>query len=455
MTNIKAGDRLAGYFSYAGNEEQAMSRKLGPINLAEGILPRHVLAYLFAALVSIGLFIYLTALTPYILRVNVGLDEARFGRVSGDLQFWQELLVIFSIGWWGALSDRYGRRPIYILGFLVLVVAYATYAFATSVPELIAVRLVFALGVAGTTALLSAMLADYPAEDSRGKLSGIAFFLNGIGSVIFITQLTKLPSIFEQQGADELWAGRYAYFIVAGIAFLAAIAMLGLKPGRPAHTDERKPVSRLMLEGLGAARNPRIAVSYFSSVAARADMAVVTIFLILWATDAAMDAGLSPAEATRKAGMLMGYSQMAAVVWAPIFGYIADRVDRLSLLITAFLLAVIGYGATAMQTDILAPAAIPAILMLGIGMSSTILAATVLLGQEAPKELRGSAFGMQAFFGAIGILALSAIGGRMYDAVGPNAPFYAITIVNTAVFLAAAGLRLAEIRRSGPAASET
>ena len=181
-----------------------MAERFGPINLAEGIKPRHVTAYLFAALVSIGLFIYLTALTPYILRVNVGLDEARFGQVSGDLQFWQELLVIFAIGWWGAMSDRFGRRIIYILGFLILTVAYATYAFATSVPELIAVRLIFALGVAATTALLSAMLADYPAEDSRGKLSGLAFFLNGIGSVIFITQLTKLPAVFEARGAHEL-----------------------------------------------------------------------------------------------------------------------------------------------------------------------------------------------------------------------------------------------------------
>ena len=37
------------------------------------------------------------------------------------------------------------------------------------------------------------------------------------------------------QGVDELWSGRYAYLTVAGIAFLAAIVMTGLKPGRPFH----------------------------------------------------------------------------------------------------------------------------------------------------------------------------------------------------------------------------
>jgi len=425
-----------------------MAEKFGPINLAEGVKPRHVTAYLFAALVSIGLFIYLTALTPYILRVNVGLDDARFGQVSGDLQFWQELLVIFTIGWWGAVSDRFGRRLIYIIGFLILTVAYATYAFSTSVPELIAVRLIFALGVASTTALLSAMLADYPAEDSRGKLSGLAFFLNGIGSVIFITQLTRLPAMFAERGANEVVAGQYAYLTVAGIAFVAAFAMLGLKPGKPTRTEKRIPVMRLMIEGLAAAKAPRIAVSYFSSIAARADMAIVTIFLILWVTQAAVQAGLSPADASKKAGMLMGFSQMAAVVWAPFFGWLADKIDRLTLMIIAFAIASVGYGGTAMQPDILATSAIPFILILGVGMSSTILAATVLLGQEAPAEIRGSAFGMQAFFGALGILLLSFVGGRLYDSVSPNAVFYLITAANAAVLLVALGIRLFELRRN-------
>ncbi|MDH3621364.1 MAG: MFS transporter [Gammaproteobacteria bacterium] len=423
-----------------------MAEKFGPVNLAEGVQPRHVAAYLFAAFVSIGLFIYLIAMTPYILRVNVGLDEARFGQVSGDLQFWQELLVIMSIGWWGAMSDRYGRRRIYIIGFLVLTVAYATYAFSTSVPELIATRLVFAFGVAATSALLAAVLADYPAEDSRGKLSGMAFFLNGIGSVIFITQLTKLPAIFEAQGTSGIMAGRFSYLVVAAVAFVAAIVMLGLKPGKPVKVEDRKPVSKLMLEGLAAARNPRIAISYLSSVAARADMAVVTIFLILWVSQAATAAGLSVAEATAKAGMLMGFSQIAAVFWAPLFGFIADKIDRLTLVVIAFTIAAFGYGGVAMQEDILATGAIPYIVLMGVGMSSTILAVTVLLGQEAPPKLRGSAFGMQSFFGACGILALSAIGGRLYDGVSANAVFYMIAGANLFVLLAALLVRVSELR---------
>ncbi len=58
-----------------------------------------------------------------------------------------------------------------------------------------------------------------------------------------------------------------AYLSVSGLAFVAAIVMLGLKPGRPQHllkSAEKIPVHRLMLEGLRAARKSRILVLSFA-----------------------------------------------------------------------------------------------------------------------------------------------------------------------------------------------
>lgn len=409
-------------------------------------------SYLFAALLSIGFFTYLTALTPYVLRVNLGLDESVFGKVSGNLQFWQELVLLSLLGWWGAMSDRYGRRPIYITGFLILTLGYAIYPFAGNVSELIAFRLIFAVGIAATSALLAAVLADYPAEESRGKLTGLAFFLNGIGSVVFFMGLTKLPAIYASGGADELWAGRYAYLSVAALAFLAAIVMLGLKPGRPDHvlkSAAKIPVHRLMFEGLRAARNPRILVAYLSAAASRADMAIITLFLILWIQNAGIAGGATAVEAAAKAGMTVGIAQMSAVLWAPFFGYIADRVDRLTLLIIGFAISTLGYYWVAIQPDILSSAALPALLCMGLGLSSTSLAAAVVLGEEAPEEIRGSAFGMQSLFGALGILVLSYAGGRMFDAIGPYAPFYAIAAANGVVLVVGMVVRFRELRSTG------
>lgn len=420
----------------------------GPIRLAPGVTPRHVLSYLFAAGISIGMFTYLMSLTPYILTVNLGIPEDQHGRLIGNLQFLQEIIVIASIGWWGAMSDRYGRRAIYIIGWLLMAFAYAIYSFATSVPELFLYRVAFAIAVAATTTNLSAILADYPIEESRGKMVGIAFVLNGLGAVAFFAGLNRLPAIFQKQGMNELWAGHSAYLLVAILAFAAAIVMVGLKPGRPAGVSPKTPVLTLIREGLAAARNKRIGLAYLGGFAARADMAIITLFLVLWVVQASNAAGLTPAEAQARAGMFVGISSLTAVVWAPIFGIIADRVDRLTLNTAAFALAAVGYGWLGLLSDVTSFAStIPALICVGIGQSSTALAATVLLGQEAPLQYRGSVFGVQSFFGAIGILAISSGGGQLFDRLGPGTPFLAVAVANGLVFVAALALRGVEQRK--------
>ncbi len=417
----------------------------GPVKLAAGVTTRHVLCYLFAALISIGMFTYLMSLTPYILKVNLGIPEDQHGRVIGNLQFLQEIVVMASIGWWGALSDRFGRRSTYILAWLVMALAYAIYAFATSIEGLFVLRIVFALGVAATTTNLSAILADYPLDQSRGKMTGIAFFLNGLGAAVFFGVLNQLPSIYQAQGADELWAGRYAYLTVAAIAFAGAIVMTGLKPGRPEEADNadaKPPLLQLMKEGLRAASNKRIGLSYIAAFAARADMAIVTLFMILWVIQAGGADGMTPAQAQGRAGLYVAVYSLAALACAPVIGIVADRIDRLTLTIGAFATAAVGYTMLGMSTDVLSfGGMVPALVIAGFGQSSVAMAITVLLAQQCPPDIRGSVFGVQSFFGAVGILAVSWGGGQLFDLVAPGAPFIAVAAANTIVLLCALALR--------------
>lgn len=427
----------------------------GPVHLAQGVTKRHVLCYLFAALISIGMFTYLMSLTPYILKVNLGIPEEQHGRVIGNLQFLQEIVIILSISWWGAMSDRFGRRAIYIVGWVLMALAYAIYSYATSLPQLFAFRIVYALAIAATTTNLAAILADYPQDHSRGKMTGIAFLLNGLGAAAFFGGLNQLPKIYQTQGADELMAGRYAYLTVAAIAFLAAFVMTGLKPGRPEGVEPKTPILQLLRDGMRAARNKRIAVSYLAAFAARADMAIVTLFMILWIVQAGNAAGMTPAEAQGRAGIYVAIYSLAALFTAPIVGIIADRIDRLTLTIGCFTIATIGYGALGLSSDVLSfTGMIPALTMAGIGQSCTAMSITVLLAQQCPEDIRGSVFGVQSFFGALGILAISWGGGQLFDLVAPGAPFIAVALANAVVFIIAAALRMRE-RTAGYPATRT
>ena len=89
-----------------------------------------------------------------------------------------------------------------------------------------------------------------------------------------------------------------------------------------------------------------------------------------------------------------------------------------------------------------ARSAIPVFVLLGIGQISAFLGSATLIGQEAPKVNRGSVVGVFNSAGAIGILIASGIGGRLFDTVGPSAPFVLVGFFNGLVLLAAIAVRI-------------
>jgi MFS family permease len=422
--------------------ETPSGQKFGPVRLMPGVTRGHVGAYLWAAFVSIGIFTYITALQPYLLQVNVGIPVEQRGAVSGNLQFWQEIITLLCVGLFGAWSDRVGRRIVYITGFLVTGLAYAAYPFADDVGQLLIYRVIYAVGVAALGGMLATVLADYPVDADRGKLTGISFFLNAVGALIFFAVLTRLPEMYQGFGATETEAGRFAYLTIAAVCVLSALVMLGLKPGPPDQVTERLPLRILLAQGLAAGRKPRVALAYAASFAARADLVIVALFLSLWVQTAAIADGATAAEASSRQGALFGIVQGCAMLWAPVFGWMADKLDRVTLVIIATVLSIVGYGWMGFTADpAIGGAAFGAAAMLGVGQASGILASQVLIAQEAPRAIRGAVIGMVGFFGALGILAISKIGGITFDEWRPGSPFIIMAAANVLLLGYAAWVR--------------
>ena len=97
---------------------------------------------------------------------------------------------------------------------------------------------------------------------------------------------------------------------------------------------------------------------------------------------------------------------------------------------------------TMFVNDPAAASAIPVFVLLGIGQISAFLGSQTLIGQEAPESKRGSVVGVFNTCGAIGILVASGIGGRLFDAVGPSAPFVLVGAFNGLVLIAAVVVRI-------------
>ncbi len=389
---------------------------------------------------------------PYILNVNLGLPIEQQGRVAGDMGFYRELVLIALSTLIGALSDRTGRRIIFVVGMLVLSAAYVFYGYVDSIAQLIIAQLVLATGIALFNVMIIALQVDYADEGSRGKLVGFSGVAIGFGQALIGAVFLGLPQRFVGAGATELAAGQYTTLAMAGFAFVTAIiALLGLKSGRPPHVDDKLPLRAVIVRGLAAGRsNPRILLAYLSAFASRGDMVVVGTFYTLWLTQAGLAAGMTDDAAARTAGLYFLVVMLTALFWAPILGFINDRVNRTTVMLLSLAIASVGYIGMGLIPDPLGGWMIPGAIVLGIGQISVTSACQTLVGQEAPPESRGSITGMFALFGAGGILFITKVGGIIYDAIGPAAPFVLIGFINGGLCLYALAVRRMPDRAAQP-----
>ena len=238
-------------------------------------------------------------------------------------------------------------------------------------------------------------------------------------------------------------AGKLAFGFGALLCFVSAIAFrFGLKGGTPAKKTERLPYRVLIPSGFKAARNPRIALAYFSAFTARGDVVVFGVFVALWAQKAGWALKMNPGESMAVASVTIVVVTVAGMVWAGIFGVIMDRINRVSAIAVSQLLAAGGYLSMIFVTSPLDYAMLPAFILLGAGMSGAMMASFVVIGQEAHYRERGAVTGMNGLFGSVGILVAAFAGGRLFDAYEPWAPFAMVGAAQVLLFLAALVIRI-------------
>jgi len=408
------------------------SNRLGPLRLAPGVRGYNAVTYLFMAFAGVSLTTFVSVIMPYVLNVNIDLPVEEQGTMAGDLIFYGEIVLLAMSGVFGAWADRFGRRSIMILGLVLVGMGYVTLGYVSNVSELIAVRVFITFGIAAVSVMVSTIGVDYPAEQSRGKMQAFAGMAIGIGAAIIGLVLTRLPAIYVGIGYESLEASRLTMFTMAGACvFAAVIAWFGLVGGKPPYVSGSPGVRELLGKGFSASRiNPLLWLSYLCAFVGRADLVVVGTFYSLWLTQAGLAAGMSADEAARYAGSMFAVVMIAALLWAPVLGWLNDRLDRTLVMTISLLLALVGYSVMGLIGDPVGSWLIPASIILGIGQISVTLASQTLLGQESPRELRGAVVGTFSVFGAAGILFVTSVGGRIYDAISPAAPFVMIGVLN-------------------------
>jgi len=410
--------------------------RLGPLEFASGMSGRNAWTYLYVCLAIMPVISFLSFSQPYVLTEIIGIPAAKHGQVTGLLITMHEIVVLALVSFAGGLSDRIGRRPLYAAGTLIAGAGFAVYGLANSVSDLYVGRFIYAIGLAFVGVMIAVTAADYPAEQSRGKLAGLSGVLNGLGIGVATALFAALPTIFKAQGLSSADAGRYMLFVMAGLAALTALIMqVGLKGGTPTGTSVRMSLRRVLQIGIAQGReNPRLLVCYAGSFISRADLTLVATFVSLWLQRVGRDEGLDGPEALAKAGLMFALIQGSALLWAPVAGALIDRFHRLACVVGALFLGAVGYTLLGLQDQPFAPLGYAGSVLVGIGQMSVILSVTGLLGQETPLNVRGSVIGLAGLCGSLGILATSLAGGYLFDYWKISGPIILVGAANLAAF---------------------
>lgn len=424
------------------NEHHQAGTKLGPVELMPGVTRTNASVKLLASGITIAALTGMSLLQGYILTEHLNIPRGEQGTVSGDLSFWTEIVMLICFVPFGVLADRIGRKPIYTLGILLVGIGWGLYPFATSVTELTAYRLVFAIGVAASTSTLTTMVNDYPTNKSRGKYIGLSAMMNVLGTIFAARIIGGIPDFVMQRGVDAVTGGTIMYTSMATVCVvMALIAWLGLKSGTPVTHRDRAPVGQLYKSGLNAASNPRIAIAYAAALAARSDVVIKGLFLALWAIQSGREQGFTTGEAMARFGTLMVIMYAVSFFSAPAIGWFIDKVNRMTVMCLALAVATSGYLSMYFLTSPIDYAMVPLLILLTLGTGFMVKAQTALIGEQAPVKERGSVIATGQMFGAFGILVFTAIGGRIFDAWGPWAPFVAAGCYQAVLLVAAVAVR--------------
>jgi MFS family permease len=404
---------------------------------------------LYGSFVTIALIVFVNIGQPYVLLEMLKIEGGE-GALTGNLAVTAEIVALLIIGYIGVLSDRFGRRPIIIVGALAMAVGYAVLPLVTTIAALFAVRIFLAVGTTAQTTAITTIMHDYAAPAGRGKLVAVVGVLMGIGVVLMNVSIGNLPSRLIDSGIDAISAGRWMHWIVAAICVLSAIIFLaGFRAGTPVKPEERLSQRELVRQMVVCARQPRIALAYAASFVSRSDLVILGTFIVLWGTVFGRDQGLETAAAMAIGVKNFVITQSAGLLCSPVLGIILDKVNRVSGLAFSSLVAALAYMSMFFVTDPGDPAYLPLFVFLGIGQTACNLAAQVLLGQEAPNDSRGAIIGGFGLCGTLGIIFSTWIGGIIFDLWMPSAPFVFVGVLTLSVFFLSLWVRL---RAPGPEA---
>lgn len=342
------------------------------------------------------------SLLPLFMVGVMGASAFTVGLIEGLAESTALIVKVFS----GALSDYLGKRKgLAVFGYALGALTKPLFAVAPTLGVVLTARFLDRVGKGVRGAPRDALVADLAPEDMRGAAFGLRQSFDSVGA--FLGPLFAV-------GLMLLWANDFrAVFWVAVIPGVLAVALLLIGVREPErHRDAIKvnPIRRDNLKRLSPAYWWVVGVGAVFTLARFSEA-----FLVLRAHQGGIALALVP--------LVMVAMNLVYAGSAYPFGKLSDRMSHKTLL--AWGLVVLIAADLVLAYDDHWTTVIAGVALWGVHMGMTQGLLATMVADNAPADLRGTAYGFFNLMSGFAMLVASALAGLIWDQWGASFTFYA------------------------------
>ncbi|MFB2772364.1 MFS transporter [Pelatocladus sp. BLCC-F211] len=383
-------------------------------------IPRNVWILGFVSLLTDISTKMIDSILPLFLVSTLGADLFTVGLIEGIAESTASVLKVFS----GILSDYFGqRKQLAVIGYGLSTLVKPLFAIASSPVWVLMARFGDRVGKGIRVAPRDALVADVTNKANLGAAYGLRQSLDTIGAFTGPIVTFVLISLFGQNFQLVFWVA-----LIPGIFAVVLLAIFIQEPKTKFEQTQKNLLNRNSLKSLGKEYWMLVAVALVFNLGNSSDA-----FLLLQAQQIGVSTAFIPLTI-----VVMNITYFLSAYPA---GLLSDRIGRLRLLVSGFLLyalAYLGFAFTSVSWQIWV-----LFMLYGLyqGMTKGILSAMV--AETVPTNLRGTAFGFINLAIGVALLIASILAGSLWELLSPKATF----ITGSIFAILATGLLLVNKRR--------
>lgn len=346
------------------------------------------------------------SLLPLFMMTTLGTSVLLIGLIEGLAEATALFIKVFS----GAISDYLGQRKgLALLGYGLGALSKPLFALASSSGMVLGARLMDRTGKGIRGAPRDALVADVTPPEMRGAAYGLRQSMDTTGAFLGPLLAVSLMLLLDNDFRTVFW--------IALIPGLLSVALLyfGLQePKTPLEHKRTNPIKRENLRRLGKACWWVIGLGAVLTLARFSEA-----FLVLRAQQSGIPQALIP--------LVMVVMNVLYSLSAYPFGKLSDGMSHTRLLQWGLMVLIGADVVLALSSHWMGVILGVALWGIHMGMTQGLLAA--MIAKTAPRDLRGTAFGIFSLVSGVGLLIASVGAGAIWETFGAEYTFYAGAVI--------------------------